>query len=72
MSFIKYYSVTDEQVSKVPHSHNLDGLTRLQIKLSGLHQIAAVEPPRLDDFRIDANGTFIWRYRVNADLAVPE
>lgn len=65
MSFIKYYFITDEQRRKIPPSHNLDGLTRLQIKLARLDQVARVQPPRLNDFRIDSGSNdFIWCFQI--------
>lgn len=72
MSLTKYYYVTDRQISKVPHAHGLDSLTRLQIKLDRLDQVDNVQPPGLDDFRIDkVESDFIWCFRIERRIGVP-
>jgi hypothetical protein len=71
MSLVKYYHVTDSQMSKIPPAHDLNGLTRLQLRLSRLDEVACVRAPSLDDMRISEHeNDFIWCYCVERQIGV--
>ena len=61
----KSYYVTDRQIGTVPYAHDLDGLTRFQMKLNRLDVVAAVHMPLANDYRIhDTENDFVWYYKV--------
>ncbi len=69
MSHIRNYFIADKVISTVPASHDLDGPTRLYIRIEALPEVASVAPPSFDNYgfdsTIDEHGDFVWWYGVD-------